>query len=127
MAQLKLYQALTQVTLNNELAGQSANFHVTIDTTAPLHHELPTLYHYIHSVLKPGASHKDNNLKYVSDHIFILENFDFNAHRFTQHLKTPAEQASFAYNLVEDLNRHLTLNLDLPNQEVQLLFAKWIW
>lgn len=79
---------------------------------------------YIHSVLKPGASHKDNNLKYVSDHIFILENFDFNAHRFTQHLKTPAAQASFAYNLVEDLNRHLTLNLDLPNQEVQLLFAK---
>ena len=121
---MKLYQALTQVTLNNELAGQSANFHVTIDTTAPLHHELPTLYHYIHSVLKPGASHKDNNLKYVSELIFLLENLDFYDHRFSEHLKTPAALDCFAYYFVVDLNRHLTLNLDLPNQEVQLLFAK---
>ncbi|KRK18919.1 hypothetical protein FD22_GL001980 [Loigolactobacillus coryniformis subsp. coryniformis KCTC 3167 = DSM 20001] len=122
-ATMKLYQALTQVTLNDQLAGQATNFHVTLDTAKPLYHDLPTLYHYIDSVLKPGASHKDNNLKYVSDHIFILENFDFDAHEFTRELKTPDAQATFAYNLVQDLNRHLTINLDLLEQEVQLLFA----
>ncbi|MFD0898697.1 hypothetical protein [Loigolactobacillus binensis] len=120
---MKLYQALTQVTLNNKLAGQVSTFHTTLDTTKPLYHDLPTLYHYINSVLKPGASHKDNNLKYVTDHIFILENFDFSAHAFTRHLTQPDTQATFAYNLVQDLNRHLTINFDLPKQEIQLLFA----
>ncbi|MFC6169551.1 hypothetical protein [Loigolactobacillus jiayinensis] len=121
---MKLYQALTQVTLNDELPGQAAPFHITIDTTEPLYHDLPTLYHYIDSVLKPGANHKDNNLNYVTDHIFILQNFNFSGHEFTQELTTPDAQATFAYHLVKDLNRHVTINLDLPNQEIQLLFAK---
>ncbi len=124
MCQVKLYQALTQVTLNNELVGQASTFHTTLDTAKPLTNDLPTLYHYIDSVLKAGANHKDNNLQYVTDHIFILENFNFSAHEFTRQLTTPDTQADFAYHLVQDLNRHLTINLDLPNQEIQLLFVE---
>lgn len=122
---MELYQALTQVTLNAKLAGKSTMLKKTMETAKPLHNDLGTLYQYIDSVLKPGANHKENNLSYVTDHIFILHHFDFEQHQFTQAFKTPDQQAHFAYNLVEDLNRHLTVNFKPEQKELQFVFADY--
>ncbi len=76
---MKLYQGLTQVQVNEEMADDAPDFKITTDLVKPLHYAPSELYHYLDAVLKPGSRHDQNNLKYVTDAAFIGENFDFNS------------------------------------------------
>ena len=82
---MKLYQGLTQVQVNEEMADDAPDFKITTDLVKPLHYAPSELYHYLDAVLKPGSRHDQNNLKYVTDAAFIGENFDFNSSRFDWH------------------------------------------
>ena len=102
---MKLYQGLTQVQVNEEMADDAPDFKITTDLVKPLHYAPSELYHYLDAVLKPGSRHDQNNLKYVTDAAFIGENFDFNSVPFTAKLKDFEAKMAFARNLVSDLNR----------------------
>ena len=84
---MKLYQGLTQVQVNEEMADDAPDFKITTDLVKPLHYAPSELYHYLDAVLKPGSRHDQNNLKYVTDAAFIGENFDFNSVPFTAKLR----------------------------------------
>lgn len=119
---MRLYQALTQITVDEQLFDD-APFSIEIITDHPLHNSIPVLYQYIDATLSPGSHHKENNLSFVSDPVFINTTFDFDQHDFTKSLTTVDARADFSRNLVEDLNRHLTVNFLLKTNQVQLVFA----
>ena len=120
---MKLYQALTQVTVNGIMVDDDPGFHIVTNFQKPLNFDPDTLYHYIDSVLKSGSRHDENNLKYVSDAAFISENFNYNQHAFSQNVKTFDDKITFARSVVADLNRHLSVNLDFSKKEFQLIFV----
>ncbi len=64
---MKLYQALTQVTINQVMVDDAPEFNIRTQLNQPLHFTPTELYHYIDSVLKPGSRHDQNNLKFVAD------------------------------------------------------------
>lgn len=120
---MKLYQGLTQVQVNEEMADDTPDFTITTDLPKPLHYSPSELYHYLDAVLKPGSRHDQNNLKYVTDAAFIGENFDFNSIPYTAKLKDFEEKMAFARNLVSDLNRHVSVNLNTKSHTFELLFV----
>ena len=120
---LKLYQGLTQVQVNEEMADDAPDFKITTDLVKPLHYAPSELYHYLDAVLKPGSRHDQNNLKYVTDAAFIGENFDFNSVPFTAKLKDFEAKMAFARNLVSDLNRHVAVNINTQDLTFELLFV----
>jgi hypothetical protein len=120
---LKLYQGLTQVQVNEEMADDAPDFKITTDLVKPLHYAPSELYHYLDAVLKPGSRHDQNNLKYVTDAAFIGENFDFNSVPFTAKLKDFEAKMAFARNLVSDLNRHVAVNINTQDHTFELLFV----
>ncbi|WP_179394438.1 hypothetical protein [Lacticaseibacillus absianus] len=120
---MKLYQGLTQVHVNDNLADDAPDFTITTELDKPLNFPPSLLYHYIDAVLKPGSRHDQNNLMYVTDPAFIGENYDFTSIPETSILKDFEEKMSFARRLVADLNRHVAVNIDLAKHEFQLLFV----
>ena len=120
---MKLYQGLTQVQVNEEMADDAPDFKITTDLVKPLHYAPSELYHYLDAVLKPGSRHDQNNLKYVTDAAFIGENFDFNSVPFTAKLKDFEAKMAFARNLVSDLNRHVAVNINTQDHTFELLFV----
>ena len=120
---LKLYQGLTQVQVNEEMADDAPDFKITTDLVKPLHYAPSELYHYLDAVLKPGSRHDQNNLKYVTDAAFIGENFDFNSVPFTAKMKDFEAKMAFARNLVSDLNRHVAVNINTQDHTFELLFV----
>ncbi|MHA3066889.1 hypothetical protein [Lacticaseibacillus saniviri] len=120
---MKLYQGLTQVTLNTEMADDSPNYTITTQLTAPLHYTPSELYHYIDAVLRAGSRHDENNLRFVTDAAFIAENYDFDKVAFTAKLTDFEDKMAFARNIVADLNRHISINIDLDKHEYQLIFV----
>ncbi|ARY92156.1 MULTISPECIES: hypothetical protein [Lacticaseibacillus] len=120
---MKLYQGLTQVQVNEEMADDAPDFNITTDLVKPLHYSPSELYRYLDAVLKPGSRHDQNNLKYVTDAAFIGENFDFNSVPFTAKLKDFESKMAFARNLVSDLNRHVSVNINTKDHAFELLFV----
>ncbi|MFD1431143.1 hypothetical protein [Lacticaseibacillus yichunensis] len=120
---MKLYQGLTQVQVNDVLADDAPAFTITTDLQKPLNFSPDDLYHYIDSVLKPGSRHDENNLKFVTDPAFIGENYDFASIPLTAGLKDFESKMTFARKLVADLNRHISINIDITKHEFQLLFV----
>ena len=120
---MKLYQGLTQVQVNEEMADDAPDFKITTDLVKPLHYAPSELYHYLDAVLKPGSRHDQNNLKYVTDAAFIGENFDFNSVPFSAKLKDFEAKMAFARNLVSDLNRHVAVTLNTHDHTFELLFV----
>ncbi|WP_127848473.1 hypothetical protein [Lacticaseibacillus hulanensis] len=120
---MKLYQALTQVTINSSMVDDAPSFTIKTFLNQPLHFTPSELYHYIDSVLKPGSRHDQNNLKYVADAAFITENYNFKLFAAKNQMYTFEAKMEAARDLVTDLNRHVSVNLDLSKQEYQLLFV----
>lgn len=120
---MKLYQALTQVTLNNQMVDDLPDFIIKAILEKPLTFSPSMLYHYIDTVLKTGSRHDENNLKFVTDAIFITENFNFKATDFEQYAQSFEERVTLARQIVTDLNRHVSVNLDLTQHEFQLIFV----
>ena len=120
---MKLYQGLTQVQVNEEMADDAPDFKITTDLVKPLHYAPSELYHYLDAVLKPGSRHDQNNLKYVTDAAFIGENFDFNSVPFTAKMKDFEAKMAFARNLVSDLNRRVAVNINTQDLTFELLFV----
>lgn len=120
---MKLYQALTQVTIDNHLIDTYPNHTVVVQATRPLNYQPAELYAYIESVLAPGSFHQENNLRYVTDPSFISSNYDFTANQFTKQFTAFEDKVAFSQKVVADLNRHLTINIDQDKKEVQLIFV----
>lgn len=120
---MKLYQALTQVTIDNHLLDTYTDFKVTTQLKLPLNYAPEELYAYIESVLAPGSFHTQNNLRYVTDPSFISSNFDFQGNPFTAQFQAFEDKVAFAQKVVADLNRHLSINLDLEHRSFQLNFV----
>ncbi|WP_225049056.1 hypothetical protein [Lacticaseibacillus kribbianus] len=120
---MKLYQGLTQVQVNEQLADDVPGFTVRTDLEKPLNFPTTLLYHYIDAVLRPGSRHDENNLLYVTDAAFIGENFDFASLTETAVLTDFESKMNFARKIVADLNRHVAVNLDTTKHEFQLLFT----
>jgi len=120
---LKLYQALTQVTLDDTMVDDSPSFTITTQLTKPLSYTPSQLYHYIDAVLEPGSRHDRSNLNFVTDPIYIGENYDFQKVDFTKDLVGFEDKMAFARYIVADLNRHVSVNIDLTKHEYQLVFV----
>lgn len=75
---MKLYQALTQVTLNTQMVDDLPDFQITTVLDQPLNFAPTQLYHYIDAVLKSGSRHDENNLLYVTDAILSLKTTTLN-------------------------------------------------
>jgi len=120
---LKLYQGLIQVQVNEEMADDAPDFNITTDLVKPLHYSPSELYRYLDAFLNPGSRNDQNNLKYVTDAAFIGENFDFNSVPFTAKLKDFEFKMAFARNLVSDLNRHVSVNINTKDHAFELLFV----
>ncbi|KRM72056.1 hypothetical protein [Lacticaseibacillus brantae] len=120
---MKLYQALTQVTLNDTMADDSPDFTITTQLTKPLGYTPSQLYHYIDAVLEPGSRHDQSNLSFVTDPVYIGENFDFKSVDFTSDLTGFEDKMAFAQYVVRDLNRHVSVNIDLTKHEYQIIFV----
>lgn len=120
---MKLYQGLTQVQVNDTMVDDEPHFTITTDLEKPLNYDPSALYHYIDSVLKPGSRHDENNLKFVTDPAFIGENYDFASTPLTQTLTDFESKMAFARKVVQDLNRHVSINIDIEKHEFQLLFT----
>gem|GEM_PF-452725 len=123
MPTLKLYQGLIQVQVNEEMADDAPDFNITTDLVKPLHYSPSELYRYLDAFLNPGSRNDQNNLKYVTDAAFIGENFDFNSVPFTAKLKDFEFKMAFARNLVSDLNRHVSVNINTKDHAFELLFV----
>lgn len=120
---MKLYQALTQIQIEDVLPDDAPNWKIVSLTDQPLNHSTSVLYHYLDAVLRPGAKHTENNLAYVTDPAFIGENFNFKSIAETAELPDFEAKMQFARTLVADLNRHLGVNFDPKSHEFQLHFA----
>lgn len=120
---MKLYQALTQVTINGQMVDDNPDFTITTDLEKPLHYTPSELYHYIDFVLKPGSRHDQNNLNFVTDAAFIAENFDFAKFSKDRSLFSFEGKMQAARHIVADLNRHVTANLNVPEHQFQLVFV----
>ncbi len=120
---LKLYQGLTQVQVNDTMISDAHDFTITTELTKPLHYSPNLLYRYIDHVLKAGSRHDENNLKYVSDPAFIGENYDFKSDPETANISDFEDKMTFARNVVEDLNRHVAINLDTKQNRFELIFV----
>lgn len=120
---MKLYQALTQVTIDNHLVDSYTNYTVTTQATRPLNYQPSDLYAYVESVLAPGSFHQENNLRYVTDPSFISSNYDFHANEFTAQFTAFEDKVAFSQKVVDDLSRHLTINIDEDKHELQLIFV----
>lgn len=120
---MKLYQALTQVTINQVMVDDAPEFNIRTQLNQPLHFTPTELYHYIDSVLKPGSRHDQNNLKFVADAAFIAENYDFSVFAAQNRFYNFEAKMEAARYLVTDLNRHVSVNLNLDTREYQLLFV----
>ncbi|MFD1440430.1 hypothetical protein [Lacticaseibacillus hegangensis] len=120
---MKLYQGLTQVQVNDSLVDDAPNFTIQTELDKPLNFAPTTLFHYIDSVLKPGSRHDQNNLRFVTDPAFIGENFDYSSIPETKAYKDFEDKMNFARNMVQDLNRHVAVNIDTKNNEFQLVFV----
>lgn len=120
---MKLYQALTQVTLNNQMVDDLPDFSIQVILEKPLNYAPTTLYHYIDAALKSGSRHDENNLKLVTDAIFITENFSFKDTDFEQAAQSFEARVTLARKIVADLNRHVSVNLDLKARAFQLIFV----
>ncbi len=120
---MKLYQALTQVTLNTQMVDDLPDFQITTVLDQPLNFAPTQLYHYIDAVLKSGSRHDENNLLYVTDAIFITENYNFKQTEFAALAISFEERVTLARKIVADLNRHVSVNLDLVQHEFQLIFV----
>lgn len=120
---MKLYQALTQVTIDETMIDDNPAYTITTDLQKPLHFTPSELYHYIDSVLRPGSRHDQNNLSFVTDAAFIAENYDFAAFAANKGLFKFEAKMKAARHIVTDLNRHVTVNLDTKAQHFQLVFV----
>lgn len=120
---MKLYQGLTQVTVNDAMIDDAPNFDITTELVAPLHFTPSELYHYIDSVLQPGSRHDENNLRYVTDAPFIAENHDFKAFTTTIDVTTFEGKMQVARALVDDLNRHVSINVDTADHHFAIIFV----
>lgn len=120
---MKLYQGLTQVQVNDNMASDAQDFTITTELTKPLHYSPSLLYHYIDAVLKSGSRHDQNNLRFVSDPAFIGENYDFKSNAQTATITDFEDKMAFARNVVEDLNRHIAINLDTKQHKFELIFV----
>ncbi|KRM24265.1 hypothetical protein [Latilactobacillus graminis] len=120
---MKLYQALTQVTLNTNLVNDLPDFQITPILSQPLNFSPTQLYHYIDAVLKSGSRHDENNLLYVTDAIFITENYHFQQTEFAVSAESFEDRITLARKIVADLNRHVSVNLDLTHHVFQLIFV----
>ncbi|GAF38741.1 hypothetical protein FC83_GL002008 [Agrilactobacillus composti DSM 18527 = JCM 14202] len=120
---MKLYQALTQITLDDHLIDAYTEYTVTVQAKSPLNYTPEELYSYIDSVLAPGSFHEENNLRFVSDPSFISSNYDFNANPFTAQFTAFEDKVAFSQKVVDDLNRHLSVNIDGDKHEFQLIFV----
>lgn len=120
---MKLYQGLTQVQVNNTMIDDTPDYVITTELTRPLNYPPSLLYHYIDAVLKPGSRHDENNLKYVTDPAFIGENYDFSTVAQTASITDFEGKMAFARKVVEDLNRHVAINLDTHAQQFELIFV----
>jgi hypothetical protein len=120
---MKLYQALTQVTINDALVDDAPDFTIKTDLVAPLHFTPSELYHYIDSVLKPGSRHDQNNLSFVTDAAFIAENYDFTVFAAQSKFFDFEAKMKAARSIVTDLNRHVSVNIDCKQREYQIQFV----
>lgn len=120
---MKLYQALTQVTVDDTMIDDVTNFKITTQLEAPLHFTPGQLYHYIDAVLKSGAHHEENNLRYVTDAAFIAANYDYRKNDFTASLQAFDDKVTFAQQIVLDLNRHCSVNVYPDKREFQIIFV----
>lgn len=120
---MKLYQALTQVTINTTMVDDDPEYTTSTKLTKPLHFTPSELYHYIDSVLKPGSRHDQNNLKFVADAAFIAENYDFAVFAAQNRFFNFEAKMEAARDLVTDLNRHVSVNIDPQQHEYQLIFV----
>ncbi|MCX2455783.1 hypothetical protein [Lacticaseibacillus nasuensis] len=119
---MKLYQGLTQVQVDDEMADDTT-FTITTELSKPLNFSPSDLYRYVDSVLKPGSRHDQNNLKFVTDPAFIGENYDYTSTPLTAKLTDFEQKMNFARAVVADLNRHVSVNIDTAHHEFQLLFV----
>ncbi|MEJ1344052.1 hypothetical protein QY882_02005 [Latilactobacillus sakei] len=120
---MKLYQALTQVTLNAQMVDDLVGFQIKPILEKPLNFDPTDLYHYIDTTLKAGSRHDENNLLFVTDAIFITENFNFKGTVFEAYAQSFEERVTLAHQIVADLNRHVSVNIDLAKHEFQLVFV----
>ncbi|KRN29046.1 hypothetical protein IV38_GL001262 [Lactobacillus selangorensis] len=120
---MKLYQALTQITIDDVMVDDNPTFTIETQLQKPLHFSPDLLFHYIDAVLKPGSRHDENNLNYVSNASFITENFEYSKYDFSKSLKDFDDRVEFARNVVADLTRHVTINIDLEKRQFQLKFS----
>ncbi len=120
---MKLYQALTQVTVNTNTVDDIPEFTISTKLTQPLHFTPSELYHYIDSVLRAGSRHDQNNLKFVTDAAFIAENYDFAVFAAQNNFFNFEAKMEGARDIVTDLNRHVSVNIDLQKHEYQLNFV----
>lgn len=119
---MKLYQGLTQVQVNDEMADDTS-FTITTENTKPLNFSPSDLYRYVDSVLKPGSRHDQNNLLFVTDPAFIGENYDYTSIPLTAKLTDFEQKMGFARAVVADLNRHVSVNVDVQKKQFQLIFV----
>lgn len=120
---MKLYQALTQITINTNMIDDEPDYQLVIKADRAPHYPASKLYAYIESVLRPGSRHDQNNLAFVTDAAFIAENYDFTVFAADMHAFNLEDKLGVARNIVADLNRHVSVNFDTKHEEVQLLFA----
>ena len=120
---MKLYQALTQVTVNAQYLNDSDTYRIETKLKKPLHFSTNQLYQYINTVLRPGSRHDQNNLSFVVDAAFIAENYDFTAFAANNTLFTLEDKVAAARSIVADLNRHVSVNIDDEDRVVELLFV----
>ncbi|WP_040536168.1 hypothetical protein [Schleiferilactobacillus shenzhenensis] len=120
---MKLYQALTQVTIADTMIDDVADYQVHTVLRTPLHFTPRQIYHYIDAVLKPGARHDENNLRFVTDASFIAMHYDYQQTDFTAHAKTFDDKVTFAHQIVTDLNRHCSVNVDPEKKIFQIIFV----
>ena len=120
---MKLYQALTQVTVDDAMIDDVTNFKITTELQTPLHFTPRQIYHYIDSVLNPGAHHDENNLRFVTDASFIAANYDYQKNDFTANAKAFDDKVAFAQRITLDLNRHCSVNVYPEKKEFQIIFV----
>lgn len=120
---MKLYQALTQITIDTKMIDTATNFKLVMEADHKPHYPAKQLYAYIESVLRPGSRHDQNNLAFVTDAAFIAENYDFTVFAADMHAFNLEDKLGVARNIVADLNRHVSVNIDTKRHEVQMLFV----
>lgn len=120
---MKLYQALTQVTVDDAMIDDAPDFTIKTKLTAPLHFTPSELYHYIDSVLRPGSRHDENNLNFVSDAAFIAENYDFAIFAAKSNFFDFEAKMKAARSIVADLNRHVSVNLNTRTHAFEIQFV----